>query len=204
MGRTLIGLDDCLHPIRHRCDEIVKSLMRKVIPGTLKCLFHLWDRLWLVEMLNIVFLKFFQRFSIGLRSGDWAGQTSFFDVVGVSPVLANLCLVDWGPIFDLKKKNRIDRNFGSMGQAPSYTISIKSLAVRRFGGMITRGEVLSPMNAPHTMIEDLPLLNVGTKQLDLTFSRVVLQTITCWYCLPISKLDSLVQITFFQLLIVQC
>lgn len=68
-----------------------------------------------------------------------------------------------------------------------------------------RGEVLSPMKATKTMIEDLSLLNVGERHLASNVWLKDCQTKNCCKFLTISKLDSLVQKTiFFQSSMVQC
>ena len=68
----------------------------------------------------------------------------------------------------------------------------------------TSFDFFPPAMAPQIMIEILPLLKVGARHSLLNFFSVLRQTLGCEDSLPISKLDSFVQITFRQSSTVQC
>ena len=146
----------------------------------------------------IVSFKIAHTFSIGLKFGEFTGQTNF-------SISLNLCYsFEWciGAPSTIKTipKNLLMK----LSNSTSCTISTKSLAVRRPGGMKTKLDFWFLAKALQIMSEVLPFLNVGGKHLEWYVSNLVLQIYTWQIFFLISNVDSSVHTILSLCSIFQC
>ena len=139
--------------------------------------------------------KTFHRFPIGFKSGLFAGHSSFFSERLSNQAFEALLQCTGAPSSISVKIEASPWTPRNGPNVASYTVSTKSAAVRRPGGMKIRGSFLSARKAPQTIIEEWPLLKFGAKQSRLCFSLTVRQTSIYREFSPISKDDSSVHMT---------